>query len=38
MAIFTHVVLGTNDVERSRMDTPEFLITRPRNGQPACFA
>ena len=64
MAIFTHVVLGANDVAKSRKfydaalgtlginnlgpfgdkaflygkDAPEFLITKPANGQPACFA
>jgi catechol 2,3-dioxygenase-like lactoylglutathione lyase family enzyme len=64
MAIFTHVVLGTNDVEKSRKfydatlgalgiknlgafgdkaflygkDAPEFLITKPANGQAACHA
>src|ERR1700744_1699644 len=63
MAIFTHVVLGTNDLERSRkfydstlsalgikrvmnMDNaslggpegPEFMITKPANGQPASHA
>ena len=62
MAIFTHVVLGANDVAKSRKfydaalgaldiknlgpfgdkaflygkDAPEFLITKPANGQPAC--
>ena len=64
MAIFTHVVLGANDVAKSSKfydaalgalgiknlgpfgdhgilygkDSPEFLITKPANGQPACFA
>ncbi len=64
MAIFTHVVLGANDVAKSRKfydaalgalginnlgpfgdkaflygkDAPEFLITKPANGQPACHA
>jgi catechol 2,3-dioxygenase-like lactoylglutathione lyase family enzyme len=64
MAIFTHVVLGANDVARSSKffdatlgalgiknlgpfgdngvlygkDSPEFLITKPANGKPACFA
>jgi catechol 2,3-dioxygenase-like lactoylglutathione lyase family enzyme len=63
MAIFTHVVLGTNDIERSRkfydatlaplgikrvmnMDNaslwgtegPEFMVTKPGNGQPATHA
>ncbi len=64
MAIFTHVVLGTNDIERATRfydailgaigvknmgamgenavmygtDHPEFLVTKPRNGEPACFA
>jgi catechol 2,3-dioxygenase-like lactoylglutathione lyase family enzyme len=64
MAIFTHVVVGSNDLERSRRfydatlaalglnyigpmgerahmygaGQPEFMVTRPRNGQPACFA
>jgi catechol 2,3-dioxygenase-like lactoylglutathione lyase family enzyme len=64
MAIFTHVVLGTNDLAKAKTfydatlgalgvrnlgpmggngflygkDTPEFLVTRPHNGQPACFA
>ena len=60
MAIFTHVVVGTNDVERARkfyddvlgtlgikrvmnldkaslwgIDGPEFMVTKPGNGQPA---
>jgi catechol 2,3-dioxygenase-like lactoylglutathione lyase family enzyme len=64
MAIFTHVVLGTNDLVTGRKfydatlaalgvknlgpmgengflygkDSPEFLITKPLNGKPACFA
>ena len=63
MAIFTHVVLGTNDLERSRKfydaalaplgvkrvmnidsvslwgtDGPEFMVTKPANGQPATHA
>ena len=64
MGIFTHVVLGANDLARSKKfydailatlgvrnlgpmgengflygkDSPEFLVTKPRNGQPACFA
>ncbi len=64
MAIFTHVVLGTNDLDKSRAfydatlgalgiknmgpmgergflygkDSPEFLVTKPANGQPACHA
>ena len=63
MAIFTHVVVGTNDVERARrfydavlgtlgikrvmnfdaaslwgIEGPEFMVTRPANGQPATFA
>lgn len=64
MAIFTHVVLGTNDLDSAakfydatlgalgirnmgRMgehgimygaDAPEFLVTKPRNGEPACAA
>ncbi len=64
MAIFTHVVLGANDVANSSKffdaalgalgvknlgafgenavlygkDSPEFLITKPANGKPACFA
>lgn len=64
MAIFTHVVLGANDLEKSRKfydatlaalgiknmgpmgergflygkDSPEFLVTKPANGQPACHA
>jgi catechol 2,3-dioxygenase-like lactoylglutathione lyase family enzyme len=64
MAIFTHVVLGANDVAKSRKfydatlatlginnlgpmganaflygkDSPEFLITKPANGQAACHA
>jgi catechol 2,3-dioxygenase-like lactoylglutathione lyase family enzyme len=64
MAIFTHVVLGANDVPKSRKfydaalgtlgiknlgpmgenaflygkDAPEFVITKPANGKPACFA
>jgi len=64
MAIFTHVVVGANDVAKSRAfydatlgalgiknlgpmganaflygkDSPEFLITKPANGKPACYA
>lgn len=64
MAIFTHVVLGANDLQKSTQfydatlgtlgiknlgpmgdhgmlygaDGPEFLITKPANGQPACHA
>ncbi len=63
MAIFTHVVIGSNDLERSRKfydsvlatlglkrvmnldsaslwgaEGPEFMVTKPGNGQPATFA
>ena len=64
MSVFTHVVVGTNDLEQARkfydatlsalglnymglmgdhghlygIDKPAFLVTRPRNGEPACFA
>ena len=64
MAIFTHVVLGTNDLQKATQfydaalgalgvknlgpmgenavlygaEGPEFLITKPANGQPACHA
>ena len=64
MAIFTHVVLGANDLEQSTSfydaalsalgvknvgpwgdgammygaDDPEFIITKPADGQPACHA
>jgi catechol 2,3-dioxygenase-like lactoylglutathione lyase family enzyme len=64
MSVFTHVVVGTNDLERARkfydatlaalgmkyvgpmgdnaymygVDQPAFMVTRPRNGQAACFA
>lgn len=63
MSIFTHVVVGTNDVERARRfydsvlgtlglkrvmnfegaslwgaDAPEFMVTKPGNGQPATYA
>lgn len=63
MAIFTHIVLGANDVAQSARfydatlgalgvrnlgafgagvlygkDAPEFLVTKPANGNPACFA
>jgi catechol 2,3-dioxygenase-like lactoylglutathione lyase family enzyme len=64
MAIFTHVVLGASDLEKSRKfydatlaalgvrnigpmgsngflygkESPEFVITKPANGQPASFA
>ncbi|MDQ2640589.1 MAG: VOC family protein [Pseudomonadota bacterium] len=64
MSVFTHVVVGTNDLARARtfydamlaplgmkylgpmgehahmygVDRPAFMVTRPRNGQPACFA
>jgi catechol 2,3-dioxygenase-like lactoylglutathione lyase family enzyme len=65
MAIFTHVVLGANDVAKSKKfydaalaalgvtnmgpmgenaflyggsEGPEFVLTKPANGKPACFA
>ncbi len=64
MAIFTHVVLGTNDLDKATAfydatlapfgvkriaplgenafmygaDEPEFVVTRPLNGQAACHA
>jgi catechol 2,3-dioxygenase-like lactoylglutathione lyase family enzyme len=64
MSVFTHVVVGTNDLEKARkfydaalpalgmkfvgmmgenalmygVDQPAFMVTKPRNGQPACFA
>lgn len=64
MAIFTHVVLGTNDLGKSvkfydaslaalgiknlgamgengvlyGVEGPEFLVTKPANGEPACHA
>lgn len=64
MAIFTHVCVGTNDLDKARKfydaalgtlgikfiapmgatgllygkDGPEFLVTKPANGKPACFA
>ena len=63
MGIFTHVVVGTNDLERARsfydatlgvlglkrvmnldkaslwgIEAPEFMVTRPGNGQPATHA
>ena len=64
MAIFTHVVLGTNDLNKATKfydaalgalglknlgpfgdramlygaGSPEFLVTKPANGQPATFA
>jgi catechol 2,3-dioxygenase-like lactoylglutathione lyase family enzyme len=64
MSIFTHVVLGTNDMAKSRKfydaalgalglkfvgplgenavmygkEGPEFIVTKPANGKPACFA
>lgn len=64
MAIFTHVVVGTNDLAKANSfydaifaplgiknlgpmgekgtlygaEAPEFLVTRPGNGQPACHA
>lgn len=64
MSVFTHVVVGTNDLEKSRkfydavlpalgmkhmgmmgenahmygVDTPAFMVTKPLNGKPACFA
>src|SRR5690242_4836904 len=63
MAIFTHVVLGTNNIEKARKfydetlgalglkrvmnmdnaslwgkDGPEFMVTKPANGQPATAA
>ena len=64
MPIFTHVVVGTNDLEAARrfydaifapfgirylgplhgpdamygVDHPEFMVTKPRNGEPACHA
>lgn len=64
MAIFTHVVLGTNDLAASTKfydaalgalgiknlgpagengmiygaESPEFIVTKPANGEPACHA
>ena len=64
MSVFTHVVVGTNDLARARKfydatlatlglkyigpmgenahmwgaDKPAFMVTKPRNGEPACFA
>ncbi|HMB73978.1 MAG TPA: VOC family protein [Gammaproteobacteria bacterium] len=64
MAIFTHVVVGANDLQKSAkfydatlgalginnlgpmgdhgilygVESPEFLVTRPANGAPACHA
>ena len=63
MAIFTHVVLGTNNLDKARnfydktlatlglsrkmdmenaslwgKDGPEFMVTKPANGQPATSA
>jgi catechol 2,3-dioxygenase-like lactoylglutathione lyase family enzyme len=65
VAIFTHVVVGTNDLDKAvkfydaalaplgvtrlgplgdhafmygTAEGPEFLVTKPANGQPACFA
>jgi catechol 2,3-dioxygenase-like lactoylglutathione lyase family enzyme len=64
MAIFTHVTLGTNDLEKARKfydaalgaigiknlgpmgpnaflygkDSPEFIVLKPANGNPATFA
>jgi catechol 2,3-dioxygenase-like lactoylglutathione lyase family enzyme len=64
MSVFTHVVVGSNDLDKSRqfydvvlaalgqkylgpmgpnahmygVDTPAFMVTRPRDGKPACFA
>ena len=64
MAIFTHVVLGTNDLEKATQfydaalgalgvknlgpmgdnaclygaEGPEFLVTKPANGEEACHA
>ena len=64
MAIFTHVVLGTNNLEQATKfydatlgalgiknvgplgenavmygaEGPEFVVTKPANGQPACYA
>lgn len=64
MAIFTHVVLGTNDLQKATQfydatlgalgiknlgpmgdrgvlygaDGPEFLVTKPANGEAACHA
>jgi catechol 2,3-dioxygenase-like lactoylglutathione lyase family enzyme len=64
MSVFTHVVVGANDLDKARrfydatlaplglkhlgmmgdnahmygIDKPEFMVTKPRNGQPACFA
>jgi catechol 2,3-dioxygenase-like lactoylglutathione lyase family enzyme len=64
MAIFTHVVVGTNDLGNATKfydatlgtlgiknlgplgdhacmygaESPEFLVTRPANGEPACHA
>lgn len=64
MSVFTHVVVGTNDLAKSRRfydatlgtlglsyvgplgenahmwgaGAPAFMVTKPRDGQPACFA
>ena len=64
MAIFTHIVVGTNDIGKARTfydktlgalglkrvmdlhenasiwgaDAPEFMVTKPGNGQPCTFA
>ncbi|HEX4872979.1 MAG TPA: VOC family protein [Nevskiaceae bacterium] len=63
MSIFTHVVVGTNDIERARafydavlqplgikrlmgsdkssmygVKAPQFMVTRPANGEPATHA
>jgi catechol 2,3-dioxygenase-like lactoylglutathione lyase family enzyme len=64
MAIFTHVVVGTNDLKKATKfydatlgtlgvkriaplgdhafmygkESPEFMVTKPRNGNPACHA
>jgi len=64
MGIYTHIVLGTNDLAKARtfydaalgtlgikymgpmgdngslygVEAPEFLVTKPANGKPACFA
>lgn len=63
MSVFTHVSVGTNDLEKARqfydatlsalglkymgtmgeahlygVGNPAFMVTRPRNGDAACFA
>lgn len=64
MSVFTHVSVGTNDLEKARqfydatlsalgleymgmmgehahlygIGNPAFMVTRPRNGEAACFA